>query len=222
MKQSNLFTSSIGKKLFVALAGLFLMSFLCVHLFINLLMLAGDNGKMFSEAAAFMGSNIVIRIFEVVLFGGFGLHILFSLIVTVKNWAARPQNYYVPNKSETSFFSKYMFHTGIIIAGFLAFHFMHFFFVKHGIVDAPPGVDKHDFYRMAILLFQNKIYSILYLIFFVFLAFHLNHALQSAFQTLGLNHEKYNNFIKGFSTFYAVLIGVGFSIIPIYFMFFYK
>jgi succinate dehydrogenase / fumarate reductase, cytochrome b subunit len=213
--------SSITKKIVMGLAGLFLALFLCVHLVINLLLLCDDGGQMFMAASAFMSGNIVIRIFEVVLFGGFILHIIVGLIVTFTNWAARPVRYYKSNRSETSFFSKYMFHTGAIIFIFLILHFFHFFFVKLGWVNAPAGLDPHDFYNMSILLFQNKLYSIIYLVFFVFLAFHLNHSIQSGLQTLGLNHNKYNKAIKYVSAMYAIIISGGFAVIPIYFMFIY-
>jgi succinate dehydrogenase / fumarate reductase cytochrome b subunit len=120
--------SSITKKIVMGLAGLFLAVFLLVHLGINLLLLAGDDGAMYLAASGFMSSNVAIKVFEVVLFGGFFVHIVFGLLVTFKNWASRPVRYYMTNKSETSLFSKYMFHTGIIIFVFLLLHFINFFF----------------------------------------------------------------------------------------------
>lgn len=169
-----------------------------------------------------MSSNLLIKIFEIVLFAGFIIHIALALAVTFKNWASRPVRYYVTNKSHTTFFSKYMFHTGLIIFIFLILHFMNFYFVKLGLVNPPPGLDKHDFYNMAILLFSNKIYSFIYIAFFIFLGFHLNHSIQSGLQTLGLNHTTYNKTIKIISALYAIIVCVGFSIIPVYFMFFYN
>lgn len=221
MKDKVVFYSSVTKKLVMGLAGLFLALFLLVHLGINLLMLAGDGGQMFSEAVHFMTTSIFIKVFEIVLFGGFGIHILFGIIVTLKNWASRPVRYYVTNKSATSAFSKYMFHTGIIIFIFLALHFMNFFFVKLGWVSAPAGVDSHDFFTMSVLLFSNKIYSLIYIAFFVFLGFHLTHSIQSALQTIGFNHNKYNRAVKIVSVAYALVVCVGFALIPLYFMFFY-
>jgi succinate dehydrogenase / fumarate reductase, cytochrome b subunit len=213
--------SSITKKIVMGLAGLFLALFLCVHLIINLMLLLDDGGEMFTAAATFMSTNVVIKVFEVVLMGGFLVHIIFALVVTFKNWASRPVRYFRSNRSETSFFSKYMFHTGVIIFIFLMLHFINFYFVKLGLVEPPSGLEKHDFYSMSILLFQNKIYSLIYIVFFVFLGFHLNHSIQSGFQTLGLNHNKYNAFIKYMSMAYSIVISVGFMIIPFYFMFIY-
>ncbi|MEI6853755.1 MAG: succinate dehydrogenase cytochrome b subunit [Bacteroidota bacterium] len=219
---NNLFNySSITKKIIMGAFGLFLALFLLVHLTINLLLLCGDDGKLFMAASEFMKTNIFIKVFEYVLFGGFFIHILFGVIVTLKNWASRPVRYFTPNKSTTSFFSKYMIYTGAIVFVFLILHFMHFFFVKLGWVNAPAGVDKHDFYTMAVMLFTNKIYSIIYIAFFLFLGFHLNHAIQSGFQTLGLNHNKYNATIKTVSTIYALIVTIGFTIVPVYFMFFF-
>lgn len=214
--------SSITKKIIMGAFGLFLALFLLVHLTINLLLLAGDGGEMFTAASGFMTTNIFIKIFEYVLFGGFFIHIIIGVIVTLKNWASRPVRYHVINKSHTEFFSKYMIYTGVIILIFLILHFMHFFFIKAGLVQPPAGIEKEGFYEMARLLFQNKLYSIIYIAFFIFLGFHLNHAIMSGFQTLGLNHNKYNQAIKIVSLIYALIVAVGFSIIPFYFMFFYK
>ena len=207
----------------MACAGLFLLTFLLVHLSINLTLLRGDDGSWFNDASNFMSTNYVVKIFEVVLFGGFIIHILFGIILTLKNWASRPIGYYKCNKTKTSFFSKYMIWTGLIIFIFLAIHFMNFYFVKLGLVPVPEGaLDKHDFYHMAINLFQDPFYSVIYIILIAILGLHLNHSLQSAFQTFGLNHDKYTPCIKAFSAIYAIIVAVGFIIIPVYFLFFFN
>ncbi|NTV06121.1 MAG: succinate dehydrogenase cytochrome b subunit [Chlorobiaceae bacterium] len=211
--------SSITKKVLMALAGLFLVTFLCVHLGINLMLLKDDGGRTFTEAAAFMGTNPLIKVFEIVLFAGFLLHILFGLIVSGQNRAARPVPYMCSNSSETSFFSKYMFHTGIIVFIFLLLHFFDFYFIKIGLVAPPPGIESHDFYHRTLLLFSSPWYSLLYIVCFVFLGIHLNHAIQSAFQTLGWNHSKYMDTVKIIGSAYSVLIAAGFSLVPIYLFF---
>jgi succinate dehydrogenase / fumarate reductase cytochrome b subunit len=207
--------SSITRKVLMALAGLFLVTFLCVHLGINLMLLKDDGGRLFTEAATFMGTNSLIKVFEIVLFAGFLLHILFGLLVSVQNRAARPTPYTCSNSSETSFFSKYMFHTGIIVFIFLVLHFIDFYFIKIGLVAPPPGIASHDFYHRTLLLFSTPWYSLLYIICFVFLGIHLNHAIQSAFQTLGWNHSKYTEAVKLIGSAYSVFIAAGFSLVPI-------
>lgn len=221
MKSPNLKLSSLSHKYIVSLAGLFLMLFLCFHLFTNLLMLKGD-GESFRKAVEFLTANPLIKIMEYVLFAGFIIHILFGVIVWINNNRARPVKYLVAQSSETSYFSKFMIHTGLIILAFLIIHLNSFFFIKLGLAPLPDSVaDRHDFFSMAVVKFQNPLYSLVYLVSFVFLGFHLNHAFQSAFQTLGLNHNKYFSAIKVIGTLYALTISIGFGIIPVYFLFFY-
>lgn len=219
---SNLVTSSIGKKLMMSLAGLFLCVFMVVHLGINLLLLLKDR-SYYDAAVEFMGTNPLIKIMEVFLFGGFILHMIYGVVLQIQNKLARPVGYAKTNHSQTSFFSKYMIHTGAIIAAFLVLHLINFYFVKLGWVSVPVGAkDKHDFYTMCQMLFQQPLYSWIYIVAILFLGFHLNHALQSAFQTLGWDHVKYTPIIKAIGFIYSVVITVGFIIIPVYFLYFFN
>ena len=81
MKWSEFFTSSIGKKFVMGLTGLFLITFLVVHVGVNACIWANDNGEMFNKAAHFMGSMVVIRIVEIGLFAGFFVHIIQGLVL---------------------------------------------------------------------------------------------------------------------------------------------
>ncbi len=220
MSNSVVRYASITKKVTMSLIGLFLAVFLVVHLSINLLLLKGDGGEAFSAAAEFMGTNFFIQIFEKVLFLAFIVHILLGIFLWWVNLQSRPVKYVKPNVSKTSAGSKYMIHTGAIVFIFLILHFLNFYLVKIGVVAVPQGANgKHDFYNMAIMLFSNTWYSIVYIIAFIALGIHLNHAIQSGFQSMGWEHSKYTPFVKGFSTFYAIVIAVGFSIIPLVFLF---
>src|SRR5512133_2170645 len=98
---SNFFCSSIGKKLVMSLAGLFLCSFLIVHLGINLLILRSDGGEAFMAAVEFMG-NPVIKVIEVFLMAGFAIHMIWAIILFIQNWMSRPQSYAITNNSQTS------------------------------------------------------------------------------------------------------------------------
>ena len=119
MSSSLVHFSSITKKIWMALLGLFLMVFLVIHLGINLCLLRNDGGYWFNEAAHFMGVNYVVKVFEVILFAGFIFHIILGIILQIKNWMSRPVHYKVSNKSTTPFLSKYMIYTGGIILIFL-------------------------------------------------------------------------------------------------------
>jgi succinate dehydrogenase / fumarate reductase cytochrome b subunit len=212
--------SSITSKVVMALAGLFLVTFLGVHLGINLLLLKDDGGRSFSAAAEFMGTNPLIRIFEIVLFAGFLIHIVAGFLVSGKNRASRPAGYQVGNRTETSFLSKYMLHSGIIVMLFLSLHFSDYYFIKIGLVAPPEGIDAHDFYAMTVHLFSSTWYALFYMSSFVLLGFHLNHAIQSAFQTMGWNHTRYMSAVKMAGTIYSVAISLGFMVIPLYFLLF--
>ncbi|HPT02526.1 MAG TPA: succinate dehydrogenase cytochrome b subunit [Bacteroidales bacterium] len=216
MSKKVLIYSSITKKVIMAFAGLFLITFLVLHLSINLFLLKSDGGAAYMTAVRFMITNPVIKIMEIFLFGGFFIHILIGITIQIYNWLARPRRYRVEGFSHTSFFSKYMIHTGAIILTFLVIHFTNFYFKKLGWVSPPEGVGREDFYQMAMMLFSNSFYAILYTVLMIFLGFHLNHAFQSAFQTLGLNHSKYTPFIKGLGTVYSIAVPLGFACIPLY------
>jgi len=198
-----------------------------VHVAINffIIPITENHVEIFREASHFMGTNPVIKVMEYVLFLGFIIHIIYGLILQIQNWMARPVRYKKEGWSHTSFFSKFMIHTGVVIGIFLVLHFMDFYFVKLGWMDAPQGparvTDPHDFYAMAINLFSNKTYSIIYIVLLLIMGFHLNHALQSAFQSIGLEHTKYTPFIKAVGDLYSIFITMGFIAIPLYFIVYY-
>jgi succinate dehydrogenase / fumarate reductase cytochrome b subunit len=204
----------------MAFLGLFLMIFLVVHLGINLCLLRDDGGAWFTAAAHFMGTNYIVKVFEIVLFGGFILHILLGIILQVQNWMARPVRYMVSNKTYTPILSKYMIYTGGIVLIFLIIHFINFYFIKLGWVSNPNMTPEGepDFYVITQQLFAMPLYSVLYIVLFIVLGFHLNQAFQAAWQTLGVNHPLYNTCIQRFGTFYAIVVPLGFIIIPIYFL----
>ncbi len=221
---SNIFSSSIGKKLIMSLAGLFLIIFLIVHLGINISLILCKSREYFNIAAHFMSSNIIIKIFEIVLFGGFILHMLYGVILQIQNWLARPKRYRIENYSQTSFFSKFMIHTSIIITIFLVLHLLDFY-IKSKFTESVEEViyNGKEYKDLALLVVQRfKIgwVVIVYVAALLFLGFHLHHSFQSAFQTLGLNHKTYTPIIKTLGVIYSIVVTGGFMSIPlvIYFL----
>jgi len=202
--------SSISRKFVMALAGLFLVLFLPVHLAINFLLLKSDPGP-FNKAAHFMATFPVVRIVEIVLISALLIHIIWGIYIQIRNWLARPVGYAGGNKSETSFFSKFMIWTGASVLTFLVLHFINFYFIRLGFVNGNP----EDFYSVAHQLFSITAYSIIYLACFVLLGLHLFHALTSAFQTIGLNHRIWTPVVKVFAWIYSIAIPLGFAIILI-------
>ena len=96
---SNFLTSSIGKKVIMSLSGLFLISFLCVHLALNLLLIFDNSGALFNQGAHFMATNPIIKIIEPILAIGFIIHIIWASVLTLQNQKARPVKYALRNQS---------------------------------------------------------------------------------------------------------------------------
>jgi succinate dehydrogenase / fumarate reductase, cytochrome b subunit len=202
--------SSISRKFVMALAGIFLLLFLPVHLYINLMLLQSDP-LIYNKAAKFMGTFPLVRVLEVILIFSLIVHFTWGIIVQVQNWLARPESYARVNRSETSFFSRFMIWTGAAVLTFLALHFFNFFFIKLGLVAGDP----EDFYTLAHNLFKIPAYNYIYLISFALLGLHLYHAIFSASLTLGLEHRIWTPVVKIFSVLYAIFIPAGFAFISI-------
>lgn len=207
--------SSIGKKIVMALTGLFLSLFLIGHLTGNLLLLAGDGGIKFEEYAKFMADpgNIPVRIIEIGLFAIIIFHVINGFRLAFENRKARKEKYdKVDASANSSFASRFMVKSGIIIFVFLVIH-LRSFFVPHRIT----GTDE-TMYETVKVAFENPLYSGFYVLAMVLLAYHLAHGVQSAFQTLGIRNNKVTPILKKLGVVFAVLICLGFAIIPIYFV----
>ena len=209
----NVLRSSIGKKVIMALTGLFLSFFLVSHLAGNFLLLLPDGGVTFNTYATFMSTTWYVRIAEIGLAAGFLFHIIDGVILTKANRKARPLPYEANRPAaNSSWFSRNMALTGTMILLFLGLH-LWTFFVQHRVI----GIDE-TMYETARIHFKMAWYSGIYIMAFIILGMHLNHGFQSIFQSLGLNHSKYTPIIKTLGTLFAVGITVGYTIIPLFFL----
>lgn len=208
--------SSIGKKLVMAATGLFLIVFLLEHLYGNLLLYFNDHGAAFNEYSHSAVHNIIIRTVEVFLFAAIIMHVAMALRITMHNNRARSVKYDAPSTSGgASWFSKNMGITGSIVLFFIIGH-LYQFFLPYRITSLPEGVTLADSVRDA---FQSPVYSGLYVLGVTFLAFHLTHALRSAFHTLGMNNKTYAPIWEMVSRGFAIFIWLGFASFPILFYF---
>ncbi len=208
---SSIYNSSVGKKFVVGLTGLFLCSFLVVHLVGNFQLFKNDGGVAFDAYSHFMSTNPVIRTVEIVLVVGFLLHIFTSAYLWFKNREARPVKYKVNAAGENSTLaSRTMFVTGSIVFIFLVVHLRTFFVpTRFG------GEEK--MYELVKTAFQNPLYDLFYIVAIGLLGFHLRHGFQSAFQTFGIKHKKYTPYIEAASAIFWLLIPLGYISMPIYF-----
>ncbi|MEZ4898159.1 MAG: succinate dehydrogenase cytochrome b subunit [Saprospiraceae bacterium] len=220
---TTFFTSSLGRKLVMALTGLFLILFLLVHLGGNLQLLRGDGGVAYNHFSEFMGHNPVIKVIAYGLYFFILLHTVLGIRLWLANRNAKGRKYEVHTTENASFASKNMAILGLLIFAFLLIH-MGDFWVKlqfnEGVYDTVryEGMTHSitDLYTGVIASLKRPTILVIYLIGFLALGFHLWHGFQSAFQTLGLNHYKYNGLIRFLGQAYAILVPLGFALISIY------
>lgn len=209
--------SSIGKKVVMGLTGLFLISFLVVHCFLNSFIFFNDGGLMFNTGADFMAHNWLIRAGEIVLFAGLIIHMVQALILTMENRKARPVGYAkVDGAANSSWYSRSMGLLGTLLLMFLIIHLIHFW-VKSRFTGL-PGEDANgheNLYAVMQVTFSMLWVVIVYCLAMVSLAYHLLHGFQSAFQTLGLNHKKYTPFIKKLGVAFSLIVPFIFALMPI-------
>lgn len=216
-KKYGFLTSSIGKKVVMGLTGLFLISFLVIHCFLNSLIFFNDGGLTFNAGAHFMATNWLIRAMEIVLFVGIIIHIIQALILTIQNRRARPIPYAKVNgQANSTWYSRSMGLLGTLILIFLIVHLSHFW-VKSRFTGL-PGHDANGHENLYAVMQTTFAYGwvvLLYTLSMVSLAYHLLHGFQSSFQTLGLNHRKYTPFIKKFGVAFSIIIPVIFAAMPL-------
>lgn len=217
-------TSSIGQKLIMSLTGLFLITFLLVHLIGNFQLLIPDGGETFNLYAEFMTTNPFIKFTSYGLYGFILLHAFQGWFLWAKNRKARGGERYAVTTTRAAGtqggLAKNMGALGTIIFIFLFIHMGQFWFkMKMGSLPMQvyDGVEVNDLYAPVKAAFTNIWYVLFYVISMLFIGMHLMHGFQSAFQSLGLNHKKYTPFIKLVGNAYSILIPLGFAIIPIIF-----
>lgn len=208
------FTSSVGKKFTMALTGLFLISFLVVHASINALIFYNDDGEIFTKGAHFMATNPIIRTIEIVLIIGLLAHIVQALLLWRSNRAARPIRYAVmKHPPQSTWYSRSMTLLGTLILLFLVIHTSNFW-IPNRTHQFLYG-EELPLYDMLIEKFSNPIEVVIYLLGSFSLFWHLLHGFASAFQSLGLTHNKYNGLIRFSGRAFSLIICLTFAMMPI-------
>ncbi|MEZ4799761.1 MAG: succinate dehydrogenase cytochrome b subunit [Flavobacteriales bacterium] len=219
----GLFKSSIAKKLWMSLTGIFLISFLVVHCAVNATIFFNDGGKTFNLWAHFMGTNILIRTAEIGLFVGLILHIVDGLMLYFQNRAARPVKYaYEKASASSKWYSRSMALLGTLILLFLILHLYHFWLRTRftGLTIENPemviGTRMYEnLYGEMNYIFSYLWVVIVYVLGCISLFWHLLHGFKSAFQTLGWNHGKYKGIIAITGDAFSVIIPAIFAAMPI-------
>jgi succinate dehydrogenase / fumarate reductase, cytochrome b subunit len=219
MKWSEFFTSAVGKKLVMGLTGLFLISFLVVHVGVNACIWANDGGVMFNKAAHFMGATVVIRIMEVGLFIGIFLHIIQGYMLAASNQSKRKIGYAVPMGNKGSkWYSRSMGLLGTILLLFFILHWWHFWIPSRftGVVETSiDGKEVHDLYTLMKVTFTELWVVIIYVLACFSLFWHLLHGFQSAFRTIGLHNKRFITMVQTVGVGFSVIVPLAFAMMPV-------
>jgi succinate dehydrogenase / fumarate reductase cytochrome b subunit len=208
--------SSVGTKLLIGLTGLLLFLYLVLHLAGNAIIFFGP--ELFNEYSHWLISNPLIIPIEIGLLLVFLIHIYKTVKMWVANKAARPVGYHKKKRaghtSRKSLASSTMIASGLIVLLFLIIHVKQF---KFGSFYLAAGSDAvRDLYRTEVEIFQQPGWVVLYVLATVLVGLHLRHGFSSAFQSLGLDHPRYTKRLVGLGIVFAVLIGGGLALIPIW------
>jgi succinate dehydrogenase / fumarate reductase cytochrome b subunit len=221
MAQQGLFGSSLIKKYWMALTGLFLISFLVVHAAINAMIYFNDGGVTFNKWAHFMGTNLIIRTMELVLFLGLIVHVVDGILLARQNRAARPVRYaHSRPEANSKWYSRSMAILGILILLFLIVHLSDFWVKSRHIVGSlePYGTDaagQENLFALMVEVFANPVLVVLYVLGCFALFWHLLHGFKSAFQSLGINHRRYNGLIAYCGAAFSIIVPLLFASMPV-------
>ncbi len=198
----------------MSLTGLFLITFLIIHATINSMIWFNDGGVTFSHWGHFMGTNPIIRTLEIGLVIGFVVHIADGLMLWYQNHNARPVKYaYNKSSANSKWYSRSMGLLGTLILIFLVIHTSHFWIPNRSNQFATG--EELNLYQMMLDIFQNPVVVVIYVAGCFSLFWHLLHGFKSAFQSLGLNHVKYNKTIEVAGIAFSVVVPFLFAMMPI-------
>jgi len=203
----------------MALTGLFLILFLAVHLAGNLQLLKADEGRSFNIYAEFMSTNPLIQIVSKGNFAFILIHVIWAIMLTRQNKAARgPVGYAEASGKSSHWTSRNMGILGTLVLVFIVIHLKDFWAAMH-FGDMPTvtydGETYRDIYSVVNEWFHKPWYVALYVFCMGAVGFHLYHGFASAFQTLGLNHLKYNSLIQTVGRAFAIIVPLLFAAIPV-------
>jgi succinate dehydrogenase / fumarate reductase, cytochrome b subunit len=204
--------SSIGLKVQMALSGAVLVGFMITHLVGNGLIFAGQ-ATLNNYAKALHDNVALLWLVRIVMLLAVPVHVVTAIRLTKLNRAARPIEYVQKNYRKATFASRSMAASGMFLLVFLIFHLAHY---TWRIVDpAVNQIDASDVYRTMVTGFSSPITSLFYIIAVVLLGTHLSHGVSSIFQTLGINHPRWNPVIRKLGPLAGVIFVVGFVLIPL-------
>ncbi len=208
--------SSVGRKIIMAVTGIVLVSFVCVHLLGNSSMFFGaDAINAYAQKLHSLGP--FVWVFRLVMLAAFAIHIVFGIQLTLENKAATPESNVQVKRLKTGFGAETMIVSGAVIFFFAVYHLFHFTVrVTNPEIYVPLGDQGMvDVYFMVVNGFKSALPVIAYVAGLFFLFLHVSHGFQSVFQTLGLNNDKSLPVMGIFSKLVGFVLLVGYVSIPL-------
>ena len=216
MAKSAMLKSSIARKVAMALSGLFLISFLSLHFFIN--MVSVFSAEAFNAMSHFMGYNPLIQfVMQPILIAGVVFHFVMGFVLEMKNKSARPVAYVkYDGSANASWASRNMIVSGLVILAFLGLHFYDFWVHEMTYKYIESGaINETRYFEELVQKFESPVRTGLYSVSFVLLAFHLWHGFNSSFQSVGFNN-KYSKSLHKLGYTFAIVVPFGFIIIALF------
>ncbi len=214
----EILSSLLGRKILVSFSGLFLISFITLHLLGNLTLLLGKDA--FNLYAYTLSNNrAVLFALETVLVLGFAMHIILAALGTLSNYVARPQSYKQRKKlGMSTVFSSNMGLTGTVIFVFLIVHIREFRLGDAALIPlaGESGIMIRDLYTLVVADFKELPTLIFYIIAAILVGGHLSHGLQSAFKSIGLYNTRMKDGLKILAYVFGSAIASGFSFLALY------
>lgn len=230
----QLFRSTIGRKLLMAITGIVLVGFVIGHLVGNLQIFSPPD-KINGYAEFLHGMGPMLWVVRLVLLACAVIHIWAAISLTIENQKARGgSRYAVKHTIQATLASRTMRLTGLVVLAFLVYHLLHFtiggvdanfkanlkpYVLQHeyhlmGVTVVPAGKEVLDVHTMVVKGFENPVVSIFYIVAVGLLSFHLVHGVDSMFQTLGLRNGRWAQGLRKLSLILAVLYFLGNLAIP--------
>ena len=210
------YRSAIGKKVVMAVTGVFLFGWIFMHMLGNMKMYLGS--EHFNEYAKWlrtmgapaMPNDTLLWVVRALLLIAVWFHVQAATQLTLMNRRARPVAYANRDTVVASYASRTMRWSGVIILLFVWYHLGHLTFGKFH-----PNFVKDDPYHNVVAGFQVWWVSALYIIANLALGLHLFHGLWSMFNSVGLNHLRFNSWRRIFAVAFALIITLGNISFPI-------
>jgi succinate dehydrogenase / fumarate reductase cytochrome b subunit len=215
----QLFTSSIGRKILMAITGQAMVLFAVIHLLGNSSIFGWLPGGInaYAHHLHSMPAPIIIG-FRLGLLVFACVHIWYGIQLTIENRGGRPQQYAVKSTQKASFASENMIWTGVLLLAFILYHLAHFTFQiispeTAALTNLTNGVP--NVMGMVVSAFQNIAVTLLYAGAMLVLFLHLSHGIQSFFQTMGWSNDRVQPFITKAGTLAALALFLGYAAVPL-------